>query len=169
MKSPLSCHILRSPLRAVGELSCVTTSSLISCFDALCSKWCKLCRTKHTSCFIRNDDTLVQQRAGSSLQLHCSSFLSLKALSSPFLPLFSLLSRSYTDPSQTLLPFGVSYLNLSSISLCPSMYPLLLFFPHPWLASHFPSAFLLSVLLCAFLAFICLSFLFALLSSAPLH
>lgn len=100
---------------------------------------------------------------------------------SVFLSISSSLLWSYLISSplpSALLPFCASLPNLSSISLSLSACVLSYCFPISWLASHSPSSFLLlfsslhsssSLLLCASLSFICLSFLFAPLPSAPLH
>ena len=145
------------PPRAVGALSCITTSSLISCFHALCSPRCKRSqrRPKHPSCFIHNDDTIIQLCTWCALHQPCGS--SLKMLLSPLSLSLSVSVSLYLFylhlPLTSPQLFVASLYLPSSLSLSQRV-PSPIVFPISWLTSHFP-----------FLHCASLSFIFALVSS----
>lgn len=119
----LSCHILRSPLRAVGAPSCITTSSLISCFDALRSSWCKLFQhcTKQPSSFIRNDD--AHHTTAWCALWHRQTSLGLIYRLSVSLFFFDLISPPLRSPPLLCLSFSIFF----SFSLCPILLPFFFF------------------------------------------
>lgn len=123
------------PPRDVEALSCIVTSPLISCFDAPLSQQCKMSQphTKHTSCFVHIDDSLMQlvHPMATSQYLFFSQMIFytscpalLPHLLNPYVPVFQSFLFLSSLLSNFLLHFSFPFLILDSYTAVRLTSPL---------------------------------------------